>query len=95
MDDETRQQVALWRLGVLGPLMSARLEHGDVRGYVREAATRVHRMPESDDSDSISSAATSRCLHTYEHSNFKGTKWDFFCGNASPSFQAGTTGFRP
>lgn len=46
MDDETRQQVALWRLGVLGPLMSARLEHGDVRSYVREAATRVHRMPD-------------------------------------------------
>ena len=46
MDDETRQQVALWRLGVLGPLMSARLEHGDVRGYVREAAARVHRMPD-------------------------------------------------
>ncbi|MFW5741389.1 MAG: integrase [Myxococcota bacterium] len=46
MDDDERQRVALWRLGVLGPLMSARLEHGDVRAYVRQAATRLHRMPD-------------------------------------------------
>jgi putative transposase len=46
VDDEVRQQIALWRLGVLGPLMSARLEHGDVRAYLREAAERLHRMPD-------------------------------------------------
>lgn len=46
MDDEVRQAVALWKLGVLGPLMSARLEHGDVRAYLREAAARLHRMPD-------------------------------------------------
>lgn len=31
---------------MLGPLMSARLEHGDVRAYLLEAASRTHRMPD-------------------------------------------------
>ncbi|MBK8999585.1 MAG: hypothetical protein IPM35_28015 [Myxococcales bacterium] len=31
MDDEARHRIALWRFGVLGPLVSARLEHGDRR----------------------------------------------------------------
>ncbi|MBI5536568.1 MAG: hypothetical protein HY898_27860 [Deltaproteobacteria bacterium] len=46
MDEESRRQLALWKLGVLGPLMSARLEHGDVRAYLCAAAARVHRMPD-------------------------------------------------
>ncbi len=46
MDDDERQRIALWRLGVLGPLMSARLEHGDVSAYVRQAAERLHRRPD-------------------------------------------------
>jgi transposase InsO family protein len=46
MDDDERQRLALWRLAVLGPLMSARLKHGDVSAYVRQAAERLHRMPD-------------------------------------------------
>lgn len=46
MDDDERQRIALWRLAVLGPLMSARLEHGDVTAYLRQAAERLHRMPD-------------------------------------------------
>lgn len=45
MDDETRRQIALWRFGVLGPLVSARLEHGDRRAWFRAAAARVHEHP--------------------------------------------------
>ena len=45
MDDDERHAIALWRLGVLGPLMSARLEHGDVAAHIRAAAERRHRMP--------------------------------------------------
>ena len=29
MNDETKEAIALFRFGVLGPLVSARLEHGD------------------------------------------------------------------
>jgi len=46
MDDNDKQTIALWRLGVLGPLMSARLEHGDRRAYFDEAAARTHQQPD-------------------------------------------------
>ena len=46
MDDDKRQRIALWHLGVLGPLISARLKQGDVSVYVRQAAERLHRMPD-------------------------------------------------
>ena len=42
---DEKQAIALWRLGVLGPLMSARLEHGDRRAYFAEAASRTHQEP--------------------------------------------------
>ncbi len=29
MDDESKKKIALWRVAVLGPLISARLEHGE------------------------------------------------------------------
>jgi putative transposase len=41
-----QQAVALWRLGVLGPLASARLTHGDRRQYFTEAAARTHERPD-------------------------------------------------
>ena len=39
-DDKT--EVALWRFGVIGPLVSARLEHGDVRALCKEASRRTY-----------------------------------------------------
>src|SRR5262249_61851300 len=45
MDDEAKREIALFRLGVLGPLVSARLEHGDRTAYFVEAASRRHVMP--------------------------------------------------
>lgn len=44
-EDDDRQRIALWRFGVLGPLVSARLEHGDRRAWFRAAAERVHEHP--------------------------------------------------
>jgi len=46
MDDEERRQVAIWRATVLGPLVSARLEHGDVRALCEQAASRLHERPD-------------------------------------------------
>jgi transposase InsO family protein len=46
MEDNREVHWALWRYGVLGPLVSARLRHGDVRDYVRQAASRVHVDPD-------------------------------------------------
>ncbi len=42
MEKDRKEKVALWRLGVLGPLISARLEHGDRAQYYALAAERVH-----------------------------------------------------
>lgn len=46
MDDEIKVAIALFRFGVLGPLVSARLEHGDRRAYFAEAAARRHLWPD-------------------------------------------------
>jgi len=46
MDDETKTAIALFRYGVLGPLVSARLEHGDRLAYFEAAAARRHVAPD-------------------------------------------------
>ena len=46
MRHDTKQAIGLWRLGVLGPLTSARLEHGDRRRYFEEAAARTQERPD-------------------------------------------------
>ncbi len=38
--------MALFRFGVLGPLVSARLDHGDRKTYFTEAAARTHVSPD-------------------------------------------------
>jgi putative transposase len=46
MDDDDRHKLALWRFSVLGPLVSARLGHGDRQVYFDLAAQRVHERPD-------------------------------------------------
>jgi len=46
MDDDTRRAIALFRFGVLGPLVSARLEHGDRRAHFEAAAARDYVTPD-------------------------------------------------
>jgi putative transposase len=46
MDDKTKRAIALWRIGVLGTLVSARLEHGDRVKLFAEIAARVYTMPD-------------------------------------------------
>jgi len=46
MTHDEKRVIALWRLAVLGPLISARLEHGDRRRYFEEAAARTHERPD-------------------------------------------------
>ncbi len=45
MDEETKRAIALWRLAVLGPLISTRLEHGDRARHLEEIGARTHRDP--------------------------------------------------
>ena len=46
MKHDDKRAIALWRLSVLGPLISARLEYGDRRRYFDEAASRLHQRPD-------------------------------------------------
>ena len=46
MKHDDKRAMALWRLSVLGPLISARLEYGDRRRYFEEAASRTHQRPD-------------------------------------------------
>lgn len=46
MDDEAKRALARWRVAVLGPLISARLEHGDRTAWFRETASRMHQLPD-------------------------------------------------
>ena len=46
MDDKTKQDIALFRISVLGPLVGARLDHGDVLAFCREAAQRDWEFPD-------------------------------------------------
>jgi len=43
MEENKRTEIALWRMGVLGPLISARLEHGDRGQFIKEAAQRTYQ----------------------------------------------------
>ena len=45
MQEEQRLQMALWRVGVLGPLVSARLHRGELRQLCKESASRHFVKP--------------------------------------------------
>ena len=46
MDDDTRRAMAISEATGLGPLVSARLEHGDVRALCMAAAARRWERPD-------------------------------------------------
>jgi len=46
MDEEAKRAIARWRVAVLGPLISARLEHGDRAAWFRETAERIQQLPD-------------------------------------------------
>ena len=46
MDEETKRAIGLFRFGVLGPLVSARLEHGDRREHFEAAARHDYVTPD-------------------------------------------------
>ena len=46
MDDDDRRAIALWRVAVLGPLVSAQLEHGERGELFAAAAARTQQRPD-------------------------------------------------
>ena len=45
MDEKARQEIALFRIAVLGPLVGTRLERGELVELCREAAGRAWELP--------------------------------------------------
>jgi hypothetical protein len=45
MNEDDRQKLGLWRYAVLGPLVSMRLEHGDLRERLQELAAKENEHP--------------------------------------------------
>lgn len=71
MDDETKRAIALFRLGVLGPLVSARLEHGDRTAYFIEAASRHHVMPPDGRVVRLSARTIEAWYYLHKHGGFE------------------------
>jgi putative transposase len=66
MDDERRRAVALFRFSVLGPLVSARLEHGDRAALFEAAARRDYLTP-----DGRVVRVSARTIETWYHAHKK------------------------
>src|SRR5882757_7764315 len=70
MDDDERRALGLFRFGVLGPLVSARLEHGDRTAYFTEAAARHHLMPPDGRIVRLSARTIESWFYLYKHGGF-------------------------
>jgi len=69
MDDKTKQGIALFRISVLGPLVGARLDHGDVLAFCREAAQRDWEYPDGT-VGKIAAETIRRWYYAYLHGGF-------------------------
>jgi len=84
MDDKTKRAIALWRIGVLGSLVSARLEHGDRVKLFEEIAARVYEMPPDGKLVELSPRTVESWYYAYRQGGFDalcpGTRSD--CGKS-------------
>ncbi len=69
MNTEDKRAIALWRMGVLGPLISARLEHGDRRAYFLQSAARCHQQPDGR-TVRLSVRTIESWFYDYQHGGF-------------------------
>ena len=69
MDDKTKRDIALFRVSVLGPLVGARLDHGDVVALCRQAADRDWEFPDGS-VDTIAAETIRRWHYAYQRDGF-------------------------
>ena len=69
MDEEARRKVALFRIAALGPLVGARLEHGDLVELCREAAARSWETPDGA-VVALSARTIEEWFYLYQHGGF-------------------------
>ena len=71
MDDETKQDIALFRVAVLGALVGAELEHGDLVALCREAAERRWEWPDGT-LEHLAARTIEGWYYAYQHGGFAG-----------------------
>src|SRR3954471_19974016 len=71
VDDDAKRAIALFRLGALGPLVSARLEHGDRTTYFVEASSRRHVMPPDGRVVHLSARTIEAWYYLHKHGGFE------------------------
>lgn len=69
MDEKDRQQLALFRISVLGPLVGARLEHGELVELCRQAAARTWELP-SGEVVEVSARTIETWFYSYQRGGF-------------------------
>ena len=72
-DPDDRTQWALWRFSILGPLVSARLEHGDRRAFFEEIAGRTHVAPDGS-AKTFSRRTIEAWYYVWKKGGFEGLK---------------------
>jgi putative transposase len=73
MDEKTKEDIALFRVAVLGALIGAELEHGDVMRLCLEAAERRWEWPDGT-LDYIAAATIRNWYYLYRHGGFRALK---------------------
>jgi len=69
MDEKARQQLALFRISVLGPLVGARLEHGELVELCRVASERTWELPSGEAVD-VSARTIEGWFYEYQRGGF-------------------------
>jgi len=73
MTEQQRENVALFRYGVIGSLVSGELCHGELQGKIRELSTRRYAIPFTNRT-SIGFGTIEEWLSNYRHKGFEGLK---------------------
>lgn len=70
MNNETRQQIALFRYGILAPLISGTYdEHKTVKEFFSHASQKVYQNPRGEDTK-VSASTLERWYYNYQHGGF-------------------------
>lgn len=70
MNDETRQKIALFRYGIIAPVVSGTYDEGkSIKGFFRDAASRVYTNPSGEETK-VSASTLERWYYAYNKGGF-------------------------
>ncbi|MDD3176017.1 MAG: helix-turn-helix domain-containing protein, partial [Candidatus Nanoarchaeia archaeon] len=70
MNDETRQKIALFRYGIIAPVVSGTYDEGkSIKGFFRDAAGKVYTNPSGEETK-VSASTLERWYYAYNKGGF-------------------------